>query len=66
MANATDIPTTLLDPLAIVRQLDAAAIRERIQTLDRERDALMVLLRAAIRAERPQPLAAAKGGAGAK
>jgi hypothetical protein len=43
---------TLSDPIELVRQLDARSIRERIDTLDRERAALMVLLRAAQRAER--------------
>jgi hypothetical protein len=42
------IPTT--DPAALLRQLDPDTIRERIDALDRERAALMVLLRAAMRA----------------
>ena len=35
----------LIDPAAIVRSLDAGTIRERLAELDRERDALKVLLR---------------------
>jgi hypothetical protein len=46
------IPT---DPVALVRQLDAGAIRQRIDAIDRERKALLVLLRAAQRAERDSP-----------
>jgi hypothetical protein len=45
--TATSTPST--DPIDIVRQLDAETIRARIDTLDRERQALMVLLRAAQR-----------------
>lgn len=51
MNAAKPLPT---DPLALVRQLDAEAIRNRIDDLDRERQALLVLLRAAQRAERQQ------------
>jgi hypothetical protein len=36
----------------LVRQLDADTIRDRLDALDRERDALRVLLRAALRAGR--------------
>jgi hypothetical protein len=43
------IPT---DPVQLVRQLDAEAIRNRLEDLDREREALLVLLRAAQRAQR--------------
>ena len=46
------------DPLALLDQLDAAALRRRLDQLDRERSALMVLLRAARareRAARPSP-----------
>jgi hypothetical protein len=39
------------DPVALVRDLDAAAIRQRLNDLDRERSALLVLLRAAQRAQ---------------
>jgi hypothetical protein len=35
------------DPCALLEQLDPAAIRHRIAELDRERAALVVLLRAA-------------------
>ena len=45
-----DAIRTLNDPTELVRQLDARLIRERIDALDRERQALMVLLRAALRA----------------
>jgi hypothetical protein len=44
---------TPTDATALVRQLDPDAIRQRLDALDRERSALLVLLRAAIRA-RPQ------------
>jgi hypothetical protein len=40
------------DPINLVDQLNAAAIRERIITLDRQRAALIVLLRAAQARER--------------
>jgi hypothetical protein len=43
------------DPVELVRQLDAEAIRHRLDTLDRERAALLVLLRAAQRASRHDP-----------
>ena len=55
MDATKSLPT---DPVQLVRQLDAEAIRNRIDDLDRERDALLVLLRAAQRAQR----AATKGG----
>jgi hypothetical protein len=49
-----DAITTLPDdPVQLVRRLDAETIRNRIDDLDREREALMVLLRAAQRAQRP-------------
>ncbi len=44
------IATPPPDPAALVRQLDPDIIRQRIDTLDRERQALLVLLRAARRA----------------
>jgi hypothetical protein len=40
------------DPVELVRQLDAEVIRNRLEDLDRERDALKVLLRAALAADR--------------
>jgi hypothetical protein len=40
------------DPVELVRQLDAEAIRNRLDDLDREREALRVLLRVAQRAQR--------------
>lgn len=53
--DATHSPPT--DPAELVRQLDPDTIRERIDALDRERAALMVLLRAAIRARPDRPAA---------
>jgi hypothetical protein len=51
--NATQpLPTT--DPVELVRQLDPDAIRERLGALDRERSALLVLLRAAQRMQRDE------------
>jgi hypothetical protein len=44
-------PTASTDPAALVRQLDPDSIRERIDAIDRERKALLVLLRAARRAQ---------------
>lgn len=46
-----DTSTVPTDPVTLVRQLDPEAIRERLNTLDRERQALLVLLRAANRAK---------------
>jgi hypothetical protein len=43
------------DPVELVRQLDAEAIRHRLDNLDRERAALLVLLRAALRARNKAP-----------
>jgi hypothetical protein len=51
--SATPPQTT--DPVDLVRQLDPDAIRDRLEALDRERDALRVLLRAANRARRDEP-----------
>jgi hypothetical protein len=45
--------STTSDPVELVRKLDADAIRTRLADLDREREALMVLLRAAVRARKP-------------
>ncbi len=53
------IPT---DPVELVRQLDAGVIRNRLDDLDRERAALMVLLRAAQRAGRARPPVTTGGG----
>jgi hypothetical protein len=39
----------LADPVELIRQLDPDVIRNRIEELDRERDALLVLLRSAQR-----------------
>lgn len=45
--------TPLLDPVKLVNQLDAEAIRNRIDDLNHEREALLVLLRAALRKKQP-------------
>jgi hypothetical protein len=52
----------LANPVALVRQLDAETIRNRLDDLDRERAALLVLLRAAQRARRDEPTPRRKGG----
>lgn len=39
----------------ILESLDAAEIRQRIEALNKEREALYVLMRAAIRLERQKP-----------
>jgi hypothetical protein len=57
MVRPTPPPT--LDPVALVRQLDIAAIRNRLDDLTRERAALLVLLRAAQRAQREEEVAVA-------
>ena len=44
-------PTLPPDPVELVRSLDAGAIRARLEAMDREREALRVLLRAAQRVE---------------
>jgi hypothetical protein len=46
------------DPVELVRSLDAGAIRQRLDDLDRERSALLVLLRAALRRRKDSPAAA--------
>lgn len=43
---------TLNDPTALIRELRPDAIRERLEAIERERNALRVLLRAALAAER--------------
>ena len=45
--------TVPADPAELVRQLDPIAIRHRLDAIDRERQALLVLLRAALRAVAP-------------
>jgi hypothetical protein len=42
-----DTPTLISDPVALVRQLDPDVIRERLAAMDRERRALLSLLRVA-------------------
>lgn len=37
------------DPVALIERLDADAIRKRLDAIDQERRALLVLLRAALR-----------------
>jgi hypothetical protein len=48
--STASLPTA--DPIVLVQQLDADVIRERLEALDREREALLVLLRAALRMRR--------------
>jgi hypothetical protein len=50
----TQTPTQT-DPVEIVRSLDPDAIRDRLDELDRERQALRVLLRAAMRGGKKSP-----------
>jgi hypothetical protein len=52
------------DPVELVHQLDADAIQQRLVDLDHERDALRVLLRAALRTQRKKGTASppSKGG----
>jgi len=45
-------PPTTTDPIALVHGLDGEAIRARLDALDQERDALLVLLRATRARER--------------
>jgi len=42
-----------MDATTILQQLDEREIRQRLDDIDRERDALMVLLRAAMRKRKP-------------
>ena len=44
-----DAATPKPDPIELVRTLDPDAIRDRLESLDDEREALRVLLRAAMR-----------------
>jgi len=50
--DASNITTT--DPVLLVQQLDADTIRARLDAIDRERDALRLLYRAALAAQRRQ------------
>jgi hypothetical protein len=50
------------DPVELVRRLDAEAIRNRLDALTRERDALRVLLRAALRTNRNANANEGEGG----
>lgn len=54
-----DANQSILDPVQLVRQLDPDEIRRRLEALDNERQALLVLLRAAQRVQRES-----KGGGG--
>ena len=45
----------MTNPTQLVRDLDADAIRDRLDVIEHERQALMVLLRAALRAHREPP-----------
>jgi hypothetical protein len=50
MASLAELKTSgNTDPSEFLRRLDPDAIRERIDTINRERQALLVLLRAASR-----------------
>jgi hypothetical protein len=59
MDLSTPTPT---DPVALVQQLHAKAIRKRLDALDRERAALRVLLRAALRNQHTDSTPAPTGG----
>ena len=50
------------DPKALVANLDAAAIRERLDRLDEEQRALRVLLRAAVARDRYRTPRVQNGG----
>jgi len=54
-------PPQLIDPVELVRQLDPVTLSTRLDQIDRERQALLVLLRAA---RRVRPLGASAGFAG--
>ena len=45
----------MIDPTQLVRDLNADAIRERLDAIERERRALMILLRAALHTRRGSP-----------
>jgi hypothetical protein len=47
-----DTPNPITDSVELVRRLDSDEIRARIAALDEERQALVVLLRAALRRSR--------------
>jgi hypothetical protein len=46
-----ETPAAINDPVALIRQLRSDEIRQRIKTIEAERKALMVLLRAALRVD---------------
>jgi hypothetical protein len=50
-------PPPTADPVRLLDQLDPDALRGRLDQIDRERRALLVLLRAALRMGRPHPTA---------
>ncbi|MBP3957791.1 hypothetical protein J8F10_21270 [Gemmata sp. G18] len=45
----------MTDPVTLIRDLDADTIRDRLEAIEHERRALLVLLRAALRAKRCMP-----------
>ena len=61
-----DANISTIDPVALVRSLDPKVISQRLDELDREREALRVLMRAALRAERAKDAKAAPDGGQAR
>jgi hypothetical protein len=51
-----DAPAATLppDPVALIRQIEPNRIRQRLRELDAERQALLILLRAALAASRSE------------
>jgi hypothetical protein len=47
--------TVQLDPIALVRQLNPEEIREQLRVMENDRQALLILLRAATAAHRSNP-----------
>jgi hypothetical protein len=56
------IDPLLADPVKLVNRLDADLIRDRLQALSREREALLVLLRSAQCAQRNREKGRKEGG----
>lgn len=52
----------MTNPTQLIRDLDANTLRNRLDEIERERRALLVLLRAARRAHPKQPPATEAGG----
>ena len=44
----THTPTALSDPVAVIRQIDPDDVRRRLEALEEDRRALLILLRAAL------------------